>query len=420
MTRAIIIEIDGKRFDTWQSGEVTRDLKNFAGTFSFTFRDTERSMNTFAFASNIPPIYHLRPGSSVKIYVCSELVLVGYLENVNVDIDDQSSSVAISGKDKAGDLIDCAAAPDGPAEYNNIRLEDAAKRIAGPYGLTVRNEVETGDVFPRYGIDMAETGLSALEKGARQRQVLLLSDGVGGLVITRTGDRRAPADLRLPGNVKSSSGSYTHKNRHSKTIVRGQHEKASGKRKTGPLDETASPLSLSRSGNSSGANLQAGGAPIDPRDREWGTNNATEIERFGTSATGEYCDDEIKRYRPKVHLARTKGNKKDCCCEAEWRSRSARGQSEEISYSVAGFKANNQLWRVNEMVYVSDAFQMVERDMLVSRVSFSEDDSGQVTELTVTSPEAFDNKPVKDRRRNKKGKKKKGGTGPLDETANPL
>ena len=194
MTRAIIIEIDGKRFDTWQSGEVTRDLKNFAGTFSFTFRDTERSMNTFAFASNIPPIYHLRPGSSVKIYVCSELVLVGYLENVNVDIDDQSSSVAISGKDKAGDLIDCAAAPDGPAEYNNIRLEDAAKRIAGPYGLTVRNEVETGDVFPRYGIDMAETGLSALEKGARQRQVLLLSDGVGGLVITRTGERRAPAD----------------------------------------------------------------------------------------------------------------------------------------------------------------------------------------------------------------------------------
>ena len=115
MTRAIIIEIDGKRFDTWQSGEVTRDLKNFAGTFSFTFRDTERSMNTFAFASNIPPIYHLRPGSSVKIYVCDELILVGYIENVNVDIDDQSSSVAISGKDKAGDLIDCAAAPDGPA-----------------------------------------------------------------------------------------------------------------------------------------------------------------------------------------------------------------------------------------------------------------------------------------------------------------
>lgn len=166
--------------------------------------------------------------------------------------------------------------------------------------------------------------------------------------------------------------------------------------------------------------MQAGGAPIDPKDRRQGKGYATEVERYGTSATGEYCDDEIKRYRPKVHLARTKGNKKDCCCEAEWRSRSARGQSEEINYTVAGFKANDRLWRVNEMVYVSDAFQMVERDMLISGVSFSEDDNGQITELTVTSPEAFDNKPVKDRRRNKKGKKKKGATGPLDETANPL
>lgn len=418
--RAIAIEIDGKQFDTWESGEVTRDLKDFAGTFSFTIRDSERLLNTFSFATSIPPIYHLRPGSSVKIYVCDALVLVGYIENVNVDIDEKSSSVAISGKDKAGDLIDCAAAPNGPAELNNVTLEEAAKRIAEPYGLKVRSEVDTGEVFGRYGIDMAETGLSALEKGARQRQVLLLSDGVGGLVITRTGDRRAPADLNLPGNVKSSSGNYTHKNRHSKTIVRGQHEKASGKRKSGPLDENGNPLSFTRKTNNGGANLQAGGAPIDPKDRKRGKGYATEVERYGTSATGEYCDDEIKRYRPKVHLARTKGNKNDCCCEAEWRSRSARGQSEEINYTVAGFKANDRLWRVNEMVYVSDAFQMVERDMLISRVSFSEDDNGQITELTVTSPEAFDNKPVKDRRRNKKGKKKKGATGPLDETATAL
>lgn len=419
--RAITIEIEGWQFDTWESGEVTRDLNDFAGTFSFTFRDSERSLNTFAFASFIPPIYHLRPGANVKIFVCRELVLVGFIENVNVDIDEESSSVAISGKDKAGDLIDCTAAPEGPAEFNNVTLEEAAKRIAEPYGLKVRAEVDTGEVFGRYGIDMAETGLSALEKGARQRQVLLLSDGVGGLVITRTGDRRAPAELKLPGNVKSSSGNYTHKNRHSKTIVRSQHEKASGKRKTESMDETANPFSLARAkSNNGGANLQAGGAPIDPRDRQWGKGSATRVEQYGTSATGEYCDEEIRRYRPKVHLARTKGNKKDCECEAEWRSRSARGQSEEINYTVAGFKANDQLWRVNEMVYVSDSFQMVERDMLISRVSFKEDDSGQITELTVTSPEAFDNKPVKDRRRNKKSKKKKGATGPLDESASPL
>ena len=421
--RAIRAEIDNQIFETWESAEVTRDLNDFAGTFSFTFRDNERSINTFAFASELAPIYHLRPGSHTRIFVFDELVLDGYIENVSVEIDETNASVSISGKDKAGDLIDCAAAPDGMAELNNVTLEETAKRIAEPYGLKVRSEVDTGQVFERYSIDMAETGLSALEKGARQRQALLLSDGIGGLVITRTGENRAPMNLSLPGNVKSSSGNYSHKNRHSKTIVRGQFEKAAGKRKSnGAIDSTATPFASKSQGNIDNglASLVAGNVPIKPEKRQAGDGAATQIEKAGTSATGIYYDDEITRHRPIVHLARTKGNKEDCNREAEWRSRSARGQSEEINYTVQGFKPNGRLWRVNEMVYVSDQFQMVERDMLISRVNFQEDDNGQITNLTITSPEAFDDKPIKDRRRNKGQKKAKGGNGNLDGTATSL
>lgn len=406
INRAIRIEIDGQVYDQWDSADITRDLNDFAGTFCFNFRDTTRSLKTFAFASNISPIFQLRPGAEVKIFVHDELVLLGFIETVSPNIDENSASVSVTGKDKAGDLVDCAAAPEGPAELNNVTLEDAAKRIAKPYGLKVRSEIDTGEVFPRFGIDMTETGLSALEKGARQRQALLLSDGIGGLVITRSGANRAPDDLKLPGNVKSSNGSFTHKNRHSKTIVRGQSEKAAGKRKGG-LDGTAAPLS-------------AGGTPVKPEDRQSSDGSATEIERAGTAATGIAYDDEVRRYRPKVHLARTKGNRSDCECEANWRSRSRRGQSEEMNYVVHGFKPNQRLWRVNEMVYVSDHFQLIERDMLISRVSFSENDDGRMTTLTITSPEAFDNRPVKGRRKNKKGKKKNGQSGPLDGTASAL
>lgn len=400
MNRAIRLLIDGSRFDTWESGEITRDLNDFAGTFSFNFRDNFRSLNTFIYSSYVPPIYQLRPGAQVEIFIDEELVLLGFIENVCPSIDDGQALVCISGKDKAGDLIDCAAAPDGPAEFHNVTLEEAAKRIAEPYGLKVRSEIDAGETFSRYSMDTGETGLSALEKGARQRQALLLSDGVGGLVITRTGGNRAPADLILPGNVLRSNGSFTYRNRYSKIIVRGQHEKSAGKR-------------------ASVAPLIVDGAPLKLEERQTAAGTNTSIERAGTSAIGVVVDDEVTRYRPKVYLARTKSTEDDCCREAEWRLRTSRGQADEINYTVHGFRANGRLWRINELVYVSDAFQLVERDMLVSRVSFREDgEGGRTSEITVTSPEAFDDRPVKNRRKNKKTKKRK--QQPLINTAEPL
>jgi len=319
--RAIRLEIGGEIYDQWIDATVTRDLKEFAGTFLFNCRDNHRSLKTFDYATQIPPVFQLRPGAKVRIFVHGELVLVGFIETVSPQIDANEARVAISGKDKAGDLIDCTALPDGPVEFNNVKLEEAAKRIASSYGLKVRTEIDTGEAFPRYSVDLTETGLSALEKGARQRQALLLSDGVGGLVITRTGANRAPGDLTLPGNVLSSSGTFTHKGRFSRTTVRGQSEKASGMR-----DGIAAPLTAS-------------GTAMPPEERQAGDGSATVAERAGTAALGAAEDEEVKRYRPKVHLAATKARGDDCRQEAEWRVRTARGKSEEISYTVWGFRA---------------------------------------------------------------------------------
>jgi len=154
--------------------------------------------------------------------------------------------------------------------------------------------------------------------------------------------------------------------------------------------------------------------PIKPGD-----GSATKTEAAGVTATGVAEDEEVKRHRPCVHLARTKADVDACKREADWRSRSARGRSETMRYEVAGFKANGRLWRTNEMTFVSDTFQDIERDMLVCGVTFRENDQGRVTELAIISPEAFDNRPVKGRRKNKKGKKK-GPGGPLDTTAKAL
>lgn len=413
MPRAIWLKVNGQVFDQWTNANVTRDLKDLSGSFSFELRDYSRSLATFDFASPALTAFSLKPGMEAEVYVENTLVLKGYIETVAPEIDAEHAAVSISGKDKAGDLVDSAAAPSGPSEFNNVKLEEVVKRIAEPFGLSVRSDIDTGEAFPRYGIDLSETGISAIEKGARQRHALVMSDGVGGIVLTRTGATRAPAVLSLPGNVKSANGQFTHKDRHSKVIVRGQSEKAATAR-----DDRAAPLT-------------GDGTPLKPEERQASDGSATERERRGIVASGEATDYEIKRYRPVVHLARSKADEKGCKDEADWRMRTKRGESEEISYKVHGYSENGRLWRVNETVPIEDSFLDVFRDMLISRVTFLYGQEGRETEIAVTSPESFDNKPVKDRRKNAKGRKKsgskggkksksKGSSGPLDGTASAL
>lgn len=400
MAKSLKLTLDGVSYDQWMSGEVSRDLKDFSGSFSFTFRDRDAAKKVLPYAS-WAPVKRIRTQMLAEIRIGRRLVLRGYVEDVQRDMADGSAQVVISGRDQTGDLIDCSALVDGPAELKNVKLEDAVAQIAKPFGLSVRTEVDTGAVFERYSIDLGETAFSAIEKGTRSRRTLILSDGVGGIVITRTGVTRAPADLIMPGNILSSSGRETTQGRYSKTVVRGQSERSGKSRSAASLDSTAEPIGTDA--------------------REDGDGSATERERKGTVATGIADDREIERYRPIVHLARSKADGTSAQDEAEWRSRTARGEADELMLTVKGHEDNGLLWTVNQLVYVSEPFQDYERDQLISKTRYIEDSSGAVTEITVCSPDAFDTGPVGNRRTNQRGKT--GGTtssGALDNTAEAL
>lgn len=396
----IRVSIDGAPFTAWTSAEVSRDMEDLSGSFSIELRDARTTdalpSSTFATARAV------KPGMPVAISIDGEPCLVGYVDSVNPSISEGQASVKITGRDKTGDLVDSDAIGDGKvAEFKNVKLEDAVKRIAAPFGLSVKSEIDTGEPFQRYSIDVVETAHSAIEKGARSRHALILSDGVGGVVITRTGANRAPASLSLPGNVLSAEGTFDHSGRHSKTIVRGQSERAAKERKGAKLDVTAEPISLD--------------------DREPSSGSATERERKGTVATGIAEDGEITRYRPIAHLARSKADQTNAEDEADWRMRTARAKGEQVNYTVNGFGAGGRLWRVNEMVPVEDAFMAINRDMLISKLTMREDGSGRTTSLTVTSPEAFDKGETGSRRTNAPARKTSGSSsGGLDTTAESL
>lgn len=397
----IVLKINGRIYEEWTSAEVRRDMKDFAGSFSFELRASAENARTLPYASAFKRIKsEIKRGMQAEVFVDGEKVLKGWVEGRQSDINDLEARVSISGRDVTGDMVDSAALAEGPAEMKSVKLEDAASRIAKPFGISVRAEVDTGDVFDRYGVDLSETAMSAVEKGARSRKVLVLSDGVGGLVITRAGASHAPAELRLPGNVLSSSLSESDEEQFSDTIVRGQSERAAGKRKNGPLDSTAEPLSAGSRAEGDGSN--------------------TAIERQGTVATGRAKNPDMKRHRPIVHLARSKATEGDAQAEADWRQKTGKALAVELVHVVRGFKANGTLWRVNQMASVADSWQDIYRDLLVSKLAFLHaEGEGPTTELTLVDPDAFD--PEASPKKNRSGKQGKAkASGSLDATAEAL
>ncbi|MFG1466754.1 Mu P family protein [Xanthobacter sp. DSM 24535] len=394
-TRPVTLLMAGMRFEEWSRVEVARDLQDIAGKFRLELRDSARSWRTFPFATLADMKGEVELGLEATILLDGEQVLSGWVDDLAPHASEGQVSVSISGQDKTGDLSDCAATVDGPAEYFGKTIDTVAGEILKPYGLKVRAEADVGDPFDRFAIDVGETALSAIEKGARQRGLLVTSDGMDTLLLTQSGGKRAPGDLIFPGNIVESGGHFSLRGRHSAYHVKGQAERAGGRRrKTVHLDGHAEPLTGEQG--------------------DWQAQQGPH-EKAGVTIKGQADDAAMKRrHRPLVAMGRTQLTPKGAQDQAEWMRRTARGRSEELTYQVRGFRHNGRLWRPNELGMVQDAFQGVYREMLIAGVAYQYDDEGAATHLRVTGPEAYDMQDEGTRRKNHKSQQ------PLDRHAEPL
>lgn len=392
-TRPVTLLLEGQVYSEWTRAEVSRDLEDLAGQFSVELRDGTRSWSSWPFASLAALSRRVVAGLDVEVLVDGESVLKGWVDRVRPRAAEGQVSVTITGCDKTADLADCAATLKPPYEYQDITIEQVAGKILAPYGLKVRAEAEVGEPFERYAIDVAETALSAIEKGARQRSLLVTSDGRDTVLLTQSGRTRASGVLAFPGNVISSAGEFSADRRHSHYRVKGQAERAGGRRRMS-------------------AYLKASQAPA-ARDASSWVEQQRDHETAGVAVTGEEDDEDMSsRYRPLVSMGRTQLTKMGARDQARWMRRTARGRSEALDYEVLGYRDQaGQLWRPNTLVQVSDRFQGVFRDMLIAGVVYTHDDNGSRTRLRLCGPEAYDVAAQGTRVKNSR---------PLDGTAEPL
>lgn len=329
----VTLTVGGQRYSGWTSLRMTRGITQIAGGYELTV--TER----WAGVATPRPI---KPGAVAAVSIGGQTIIQGYVDVVAPNYDAQSHTLTVSGRDATGDLVDCAAIHK-PGTWSKRTMAQIASDLTAPFKVPVKVETKIGDPFPTWSIEPGEKVMDNLDRMARYRGVLLMSDGLGSLLITQPGQYQASAALVLGDNILSARGHASLMERFAEYIVKAQ---------------------------------QMGD------DQVYGSNAA--------APSGTALDTAVTRYRPTVIVAEDQANIKGCKLRAAWQRTVRAAKSQSIVYTVAGWMAGGKLWQPNALVSVKDSFMGIDETRLIEQVDFYLDGSGQRTELTVVGRHAYD------------------------------
>lgn len=377
-TTGIVLEVAGQQLGGWTQVAIRRDLRDVAGSFHLTYYDKARI--DAALGPQAGPLTYtpLTEGMACRVTYLGQVLLTGWIDDVDILWDATRIEAHISGRDAVGDLVDCAAVPNGPAEFRKLTALQIASQLAAPFNIKVTADVDVGAPFPVFGVNLDETVLMAIERATRQRALLAVSDGVGGLLLTRGGSTRAPGALTdesflVPqphADILSRHYHGSWRERFSDYFVKGQTQSAPWR---GLTDCTITP------------GLDPSSTPVAAPGAE-----TTTAEGQAIMMTGHAIDPAVTRWRPTVNGVRTQSGASSVQAQAEWALRVARGMSQQAEYTVLGWDVQGAMWKPNALVAVTDAYLGINKDMLIASVEFQADNHGMTTTLGLAGRTAFD------------------------------
>lgn len=335
------VVVNGQSYGGWKEASVTRTIEALAGSFEVLVSEKWPGE---------PTRREINPGDACTITLDGETVLSGYVDEVNgqyaggAEGGDGAHTVAISGRDKTGDLVDCSHVGP-PNEWQGQRIDAIARAICAPFGVTVTVASGTDIGAPlarKFAIAAGETAYEAIERMCRTRAVLAVSDGRGGLVLTRAGTAKASTALVLGENILAGSGLSSLTERFSQVTVKGQ-----------------------RAGDDSLFGAEASGP------------------------SGLARDPIVQRYRPLIVVAESQADIATCRDRARWETNVRAGRGRRATYRVQGWSHAGGLWRPNELVDVRDPLLGNATEMLIVTVRHSIA-QGSSTEIELVRPEAYD------------------------------
>lgn len=329
---ALVLEVGGKLYQGWKSAIIDQGIDQISGGYQLEIIDRWAGQ---------PDPWPIVPGDACVVRIGGDTVITGAVDTTSIAFDARRHEVSITGRDRSGDLVDCAAVH-SPDQWS-LPLERIAQILAAPFGLKVAADVGTGEPFADFKLQQGECAFAAIDRMCKMRGVLAVSDGRGGLRITRAGSVATTSALIEGQNILAAKGEYSWSQRFSRVIVKGQ----------------------------------SGGA-------------ATSDDDAAASVRAESSDRAITRYRPTMVIAEGNLSGTGAKARAEWEIAVAAGKGTKVTVTVPGWRqADGALWPINALVPVTSPTLGIDDVLLITHLRRSLDARGTLTELTLTRPDAY-------------------------------
>lgn len=347
---AVRLTANGKDFYGWKEISITLGIERLARDFTLAITDRWPASSGVA-------VRQIKAGDLCEVWIGADKMMKGYVDATPVQYDATSVTVGVVGRSVTADLVDCAVTG-AVQQWRGQKVEAIAAALAGPYGIAVRTEVNTGVAISDFQIDQGETVFEALDKLLRAKQLWATDNASGDLVLIKVPAGSSHDALRLGENILAADVPLEFKDRYSEYVCKGQ--------RAGGDDDSA--------------------------------QKTNEVVARQIDAT-------IKRKR--VLQIQQSGQASAAICKQRVEFEAAQRFSKSLvaNYTVQGWRqSNGALWQPNTLVWVHDPVVGFDDQLLITEVNFSLSSAGLKTVLTVAPAAGFELRDPDSPAKKRKGK----------------
>jgi len=364
-----VLTVNGQVFGGWKEIELTRSLDVMAPAFEITCTDRWPGQ---------PQQWPLQTGQAVKITESGELLVTGWIDEIEPRVQAEDHTVKVRGRGRTCDLVDCSAM-NKPGTWKGLTGDQIIAAICKPFGIGVTCTAPIGAAFPSFALQQGEACKDAIDRICQQRCWLPIETPTGDLLLAAPSANTAAGQLMLggpTGNIEIGEAKQSALERFSVYVVKG---------------------------NRKGSNHDSGAVV--------------------SAVTAQATDAAVTRYRPLMILSEDQATTGSAKTRAQFAAtvRAGRGQTGKLTVSGAR-DAAGKLWAPNYLIPVAAGDLGLISNLLINETKTKVSDAGTQTEIHVVRPEAYSLGEIKgaslsrlDNRaagRGRKGKSGRKGKGP--------